>query len=171
MTDPREALARFVDKAHAALDTADYYQILNVRRDATSDEMRDAYYKLAARLHPDLHPSWEGTPMRDKLTTLYSRVTEAYRVLTNGERRGQYDRQLAGGKRRWTADDDAKPKRSRPEDQIADPAARKFYLLGINALASGNEGGALMNLKFALQRDPGNPIIQQALERVEGGPK
>jgi len=167
--DPRAALARYIENAHGALDGASYYEILNVPRDAPDGQIRDAYYRLAARLHPDLHQVWEGTPLRDKLTSVYSRVTEAYRVLTNGERRVQYDGLLAEGKLRWTADDDARPKRNRPEDQIADAAARKFYRLGVDALATGNAGAAVMNLQFAQQRDPANQVIADALARAREG--
>jgi outer membrane protein assembly factor BamD (BamD/ComL family) len=88
-------------------------------------------------------------------------------VLSHGERREQYDAMIAEGRLRWTADDDARPKRKRPEDQITDAAAKKFYLLGMEALRTGNTSSAVMNLQFAQQRDPNNPVIRDAFEQAK----
>jgi len=60
----------------------DYYQILGVSRDASREEIKKAYYKLAHKYHPD-----KGGD--DKK---FKEINEAYQVLSNKEKRTQYDR-------------------------------------------------------------------------------
>jgi molecular chaperone DnaJ len=62
-----------------------FYVLLGVRREATSDEVRRAYRRLARKYHPDLNPG-------DRVAAdHYRRVTEAYETLVDPERRRQYD--------------------------------------------------------------------------------
>lgn len=66
--------------------TDDYYAILNVRRDASEDEIRKAYRRLARKHHPDKNPG--DTTAAAK----FRRVTTAYEVLRDARQRGPYDR-------------------------------------------------------------------------------
>jgi DnaJ-class molecular chaperone len=164
----RAAVAAFIDKAHASIGEVDSYYLLGVGRDASSSEIRSAYYRLAARLHPDLHGDWLTAELRRKLTSVFSRVVEAYKVLSNGERREQYDRGLAEGRVRWDADAAAKkPRIRRVEDEVPDGAARKFFVLGRDALLSGNIKSAVMNLELAMSMAPGNATIAAELARAK----
>jgi curved DNA-binding protein CbpA len=79
----RAAIEQFVDRAYAALEQTDYYRVLGMSSAASEQEIRDAYYKLAARLHPDIHGEGLDPDFRRKLTTVFSRVVEAYRVLSD----------------------------------------------------------------------------------------
>ena len=60
----------------------DYYQILGVQKNASSDEIKKAYYKLAHKFHPD-----KGGDEKK-----FKEINEAYQVLSNKEKRSQYDR-------------------------------------------------------------------------------
>ncbi len=64
----------------------DYYEILNVNRDADEDEIKKAYRKLAIQFHPDKNPG--DTVAEDK----FKEATEAYEVLRDREKRDRYDR-------------------------------------------------------------------------------
>lgn len=64
----------------------DYYEILNVNRDADEDEIKKAYRKLAIQFHPDKNPG--DTVAEDK----FKEATEAYEVLQSSEKRERYDR-------------------------------------------------------------------------------
>lgn len=64
---------------------SDHYEVLGVPRDASAEEIKKAYRKLARELHPDVNPSPEAQE-RFKL------VTHAYEVLSDQQQRANYDR-------------------------------------------------------------------------------
>jgi len=68
------------------METYDYYEILQVNRDATGAEIKKAYRKLAIRYHPDKNPGDE------EAEEMFKRINEAYGVLSDEEKRGIYDR-------------------------------------------------------------------------------
>ena len=160
----RAAIEQFVERAYAAMDQTDYYRVLGMSSAATEAEIRDAYYKLAARLHPDIHGEAVDDAFHERLTTVFSRVVEAYRVLSDPARRREYDKSLAAGSMRLAPGTKIKP---RAEEGVADAHAQKFYLLARQAMDSGDARGAVMNLRIAMSTEPENPILRAALARAE----
>jgi molecular chaperone DnaJ len=64
----------------------DYYEVLGVSRDATADDLKKAYRKLAVKYHPDKNPGDKAA--EDK----FKEVSEAYDVLNDDQKRAAYDR-------------------------------------------------------------------------------
>jgi curved DNA-binding protein len=63
----------------------DFYEVLGLSRSASQDEIRKAYKKLARKFHPDVKPA---DPDAEKK---FSEITEAYDVLSDEEKRKNYD--------------------------------------------------------------------------------
>jgi len=64
----------------------DYYEILNVNRGATEQEIKSAYRKLAMQYHPDRNPG------NHEAEEKFKQAAEAYAVLSDAQKRAQYDR-------------------------------------------------------------------------------
>ena len=64
---------------------ADYYETLGVSRDASADELQQAYRKLARRYHPDVNRD----PAAEER---FKDINEAYQVLRDPAQRQRYDR-------------------------------------------------------------------------------
>jgi molecular chaperone DnaJ len=64
----------------------DYYEILGVGRNAGDDEIKKAYRKMAIKYHPDKNPG--DSAAEDK----FKEAAEAYEILSNGDKRRNYDR-------------------------------------------------------------------------------
>ena len=63
----------------------DLYAVLGVKPDATEDEIRRAYRKAARKHHPDVNPGDAGAEDR------FKKLSAAYEVLSNPEKRALYD--------------------------------------------------------------------------------
>ncbi len=80
------------------MEFRDYYEIMGVKRDATQDEIKRAYRKLARKYHPDVSKEPEAEQR-------FKEVGEAYEVLRDPEKRAAYD-QLGAN---WQAGQDFRP--------------------------------------------------------------
>ncbi len=65
----------------------DYYEVLGVDRNASQEEIKKAYRELAKKYHPDLNPN-----NRREAEEKFKEITEAYEVLSDPQKRAQYDR-------------------------------------------------------------------------------
>src|ERR1700755_461484 len=64
----------------------DYYATLGVAKEASADDLKRAYRKLAMQFHPDRNLGDKQAEMR------FKEVSEAYEVLKDDQKRGAYDR-------------------------------------------------------------------------------
>jgi DnaJ-class molecular chaperone len=161
----RAAIRAWIEQQHQEMERGSYYHLLGVAREAPEPQIRDAYYRLVARFHPDLYGDALEGDTRLKLVSLYSRLVEAYRCLSDGQRRLKYDKQLAVGKVRYSAEDDRIPKDH--EAEIENPNAKRFYRMGKAAIMAGDARSAINNLKLALHAEPTSDYLRAELARAE----
>lgn len=64
----------------------DYYNVLNVDKSATEDDIKKAYRKLAMKWHPDKNPN-----NKKEAEAKFKQISEAYEVLSDPQKRGIYD--------------------------------------------------------------------------------
>lgn len=86
----------------------DYYQVLGLSRTASPDDIKKAFRRLARQYHPDLHSG----PSKLEMERKFKELSEAYEVLSDPEKRKQYDqRESMWTRTEWytTAESRTKP--------------------------------------------------------------
>lgn len=67
---------------------SNYYEILDINKNANKDEIKTAYKKLALKYHPDRN---QDSNNREELEEKFKKVSEAYEVLSDEKKRYEYD--------------------------------------------------------------------------------
>ena len=87
-----EDLEEFLKRLKAATN---HYEVLELPSTAKIPEIKDAYYAMARRYHPDrFHLIRSGTKVHAQISSAFARVTQAYEILTNPNARAGYDSSL-----------------------------------------------------------------------------
>ena len=159
-----KALAKLIDEL-------DYYQLLETRPDSTASELKQAYYALSRRFHPDANRR-QAPDVRAAAERVAKRLTEAWSVLRDPRRRKAYDQHLAGSEghsmRLQLAEAEAAAERSDIEQRMGQtPNGRRFYTLAHADIDRGDLASAARNLKMALTYEPGNAFFKEQLEHVQ----
>lgn len=123
-----------------AVESRNYYELLGVPKNATKEQIRDAYKELARIYHPDSHfydEILEGIagstpPAPAPETELFKLITEAYNTLSNEQAREDYNRLIPGDLPQWENN-------NRDEWHGTQPGA-SFQGLGNGRYASGAFG-------------------------------
>ena len=67
-------------------EETDYYELLEVSRDASGDEIKKSFRRLAMKYHPDRNPGNKEAEQK------FKQINEAYEVLKDEQKRAAYDR-------------------------------------------------------------------------------
>ena len=94
----------------------DLYEVLGVARDATADQIKSAYRKLALNHHPDRNPGNSEAEQR------FREAAEAYSVLSDPEKRSRYDRYGHEGTQGVPADSTRTPSSTSPTSSATSSA-------------------------------------------------
>jgi tetratricopeptide (TPR) repeat protein len=122
----------------------DHYAVLGLDHNARRDQIREAYYALARRYHPDRFRAGALSDLLSRFEEFFIHVTEAYNTLFDPERRAEYDQQQA-----------AAPVESDARGSDTAYLARQNFLRG-KALAGHRKFvEAVTFLENAIQLDPG----------------
>lgn len=165
--DHMSQLASFARSVEPTLDDRSYYDLLNVNPKVDAPTLRKAFYDVAAKLHPDRYASLADLEAKRKLETIYARIAEGYRVLSDPAKRTQYDDALTKGQKRLVTTSRERRGPTNPEDLIKHPEAKKFFRLGMIALRNQDFKGAALNLNFARTFEPDTAIIAEKLAEAK----
>jgi curved DNA-binding protein CbpA len=88
----KEDVAKIILDFYSSMEGKNYYEILGVPKEAGKEEIKDAYFRLARRFHPDANPGLKGE-LKDKCEEVFARITLAYQTLSNDKERELYDSQ------------------------------------------------------------------------------
>jgi len=135
----------------------DYYSILGVKKDATTEQIKKAYRKLARKHHPDVNPG--NKEAEEKFKT----VSEAHDVLSDPEKRKIYDEFGEDGLR---AGFDADQARQYRQWQQSGGFGREFGGTGFQWSSTGDRGGS----RYAGFEDVFGDIFGPGGERTRTGP-
>jgi DnaJ-class molecular chaperone len=156
------------------LDELDYYEVLEVRRDAVGSGLRDAYHAASRRFHPDANRHLDSD-LRSAVERIAKRVTESYSVLRDPRRRRLYDEALQrdDGVRRLQLVESAAAasQRSRDEREGRTPQGRRFFAQASADLSRGDVASALRNLQMALTYEPANTLFKAKLDEIRARPR
>jgi DnaJ-class molecular chaperone len=155
------------------VDELDYYQLLEIPRDAAASAVKRAYYTVTRRLHPDAN---RALPESDRATleSVARRVSEAYQVLRDGRRRKSYDAQLAsglGGRIQLAAAEAQAEKEAIEHHMGRTQNGRRFFNLARGDIDRGDLASAQRNLRTALTYEPDNAYFKKKLEEVNAALK
>ncbi len=141
-----------IQRAFEQVDSQDYYEVLDIGRGATPQEIKKAYFKVAKMYHPDRHFDPEMSDMKEVLETLFNRIHEAYETLSSPEKRTKYTTDLVQGKiKHRPAQDRQQAKKTDNKD-----AAIVQFNEGIKRFNQNNFWGADEAFQWAMRLDPGN---------------
>ncbi len=117
----------------------DYYLILGVSEQATNEEIRKAYIKLAREYHPDKQ---YGNGDWKEINEEFSEIVEAYEILIDSSKRAEYDEYLSQMRSGQTKKTDPKKEH-----------AKQMYQWGLTSYKKGENERAKGYFKAAIQFD------------------
>jgi DnaJ domain len=89
-----EARRQEILEAYAGIKTKTHFDILGIPRASTEVQVKEAYFRLAKRFHPDVHHDPSLGDLRDRLEAVFIRLGEAYEALRNPRTRASYEERL-----------------------------------------------------------------------------
>jgi hypothetical protein len=97
-----EARRQEILDIHAGLKTKNHFDFLGIPRASSETQVKEAYFRLAKRFHPDVHHDPSLGDLRDRLEAVFIRLGEAYETLRNPRTRASYEERLGASSSRAT---------------------------------------------------------------------
>ena len=151
-------------------NAATFYEVLKVEQGSSPLEIKNSYYALARRYHPDRFHMQAGTPLHTSVESAFAKIAQAYVTLSDPAQRSAYDSKLAARERIRSSTLEI-PKQSEQDRRRAEAAAKKAqseasaeddfsraessFQEGFIALQQGQTQAAIVCLAAAARLAPG----------------
>lgn len=113
-----DARRREILEAFEGLKPKTHFEVLDIPKASNEAQVKEAYFKLARKFHPDTHHDPSLVDLRDKIEAIFIRLGEAYEVLRDRNKRSSYESDLASRMPRTSSGF-----RSGAQPEPVDPAA------------------------------------------------
>ena len=145
-----------------------FYEVLKVEPGASAEEIKNSYYALARRYHPDRFHQEAGTPLHASVESAFAKIAQAYVTLSDPGQRSTYDAKLAARERVRSSTVEI-PKQSERDRKRAETAkkeqsetaaeddfsrAESSFQEGFIALQQGQVQAAIISLAAAARLVP-----------------
>jgi tetratricopeptide (TPR) repeat protein len=154
-----EELGKFLERVRAANN---FYEVIDVPLTADVNEIKEAYYSLARRYHPDRFHLKSGTRLHAQISSAFARITQAYETLTDKSARSTYDATMKRTRQfeqsAPKADKGAAPAPSAAlepdplDDEVGQ--AERYFREGFGSLQQGQINAAMTHLAAASRLNP-----------------
>lgn len=159
-----------------ALDTQDYFQVLQLPQTASPAEIKRSFYRDSRIYHPDRIFHLEDAEPKANIGAIYRRITEAYYVLRDDAKRKKYLVDINGPERasklRYTeaseAELKAEAKKVVEEEFGTTPKGRQLFKTALQEIERQQWSNAERNLKSALMYESSNAKFKEKLALVQG---
>jgi tetratricopeptide (TPR) repeat protein len=138
------------------IDEADHYAVLGLPHKSSTEEIREAYYYLARRYHPDRFRTGHLQDLLDRMESYFTKVTEAYNTLFDPDRRTHYDEEQLSS---------TSSKSSEPQQDTA-YLARQNYARGKLLVDKKQLSDAVRFFENAVELDPSKALYHLDLGRI-----
>jgi curved DNA-binding protein CbpA len=156
-----EERRREILEAWEGLATRNHFEVLGLQRAVTEVEVKEAYFRLAKRFHPDVHHGASLGDLRDKLEAVFIRLGQAYDTLRDPKKRADYEDRLGRFKPRAAQ---APPSAAAGQPQAAEPVpARDLEEEARLAEESLRKAAKLLETARALEQEKPNEPEHQRL--------
>jgi curved DNA-binding protein CbpA len=145
-------------------NAANHYELMDLTPNAEADKIKEVYYTVARRYHPDRFHFKSGTSLHSRLSSAFARVTQAYETLSDSASRSSYDAGLER-RRQFAGSVPPKPAKSARGEAFDDDTtgpdsesgqAEYNFREGFGALQQGRLSAALTHLAAAARMEPGD---------------
>jgi curved DNA-binding protein CbpA len=150
------------------IDDMDYYQILQIRQKAFTQEIKKAYFKQSRKFHPDKYYN-EDPRLLAVITKIFKRIAEAYKILSDQDRRALYTKSISGPNRKKMLRFNPKlieAEQKEKEDEGQTAMGKKYYQMAKDGIRNKDYKSAKINLQLAMKMEPKNETFKKRMDEI-----